>query len=60
MASKHQMTRAKMDREQALKEKRALKQQRRDDRKQAAAGSAMEAGDTVSEHDAGAAASPNE
>jgi hypothetical protein len=34
--SKRQTTRAKMDREQAVRERRARKQQKRDDRKQAA------------------------
>ena len=36
MATKRQTTRAKMDREQAVKEKRARKQQKKDDRRQAA------------------------
>ena len=33
MGSKRQMTRAKMDREQAVREKRARKLQKRDDKK---------------------------
>jgi len=41
MGSKRQMTRAKLDREQAVREKRARKQQKRDDKK--LAGSSPEA-----------------
>jgi hypothetical protein len=59
MASKRQMTRAKMDREQAVREKRARKQQKRDDKKHAAIGSEVAIGNAVSEQAAGAAP-PNE
>jgi len=46
-SSKHRQTMAKRAREQALKERRAHKQQKKDERKQAAAARSMDADGTL-------------
>jgi hypothetical protein len=58
-ASKRQTTRAKMEREQAVRERRVRKQQKRDDKGRAAAAPAVATDDALSEQSAGVAA-PNE
>ena len=48
-ASKRQTTRAKMDREQAVRDKRARKQQKRDDKKHAQSAPGVAAEETDSQ-----------